>query len=217
LKNIEFDHVISSIPIPYLVNCLVEKSNSLIDLISNLKYRSFITVLIVSKGPVKSDAQWIYIQDDNFRTGRIQIYNNWSSELVVDSASNVSFGVEYFCNEGDDVWSMKDTELSSLAMSELLKLKLISENAPLIQTKVIRVKKAYPVYDLDYKNQASEIKKHFQVKENLHLIGRNGMHRYNNQDHSIMTAKIVIDKILYDNKSRDQWKVNEDAEYLEDG
>ena len=159
---------------------------------------------------------WIYIHDSKVKVGRIQNFRSWSPEMVPDQ-SIVCVGLEYFCFEGDGLWSMADDELVNLATRELALLGLVSAEQVIGGT-VVRQEKAYPVYDADYAAHVEAMRTELEsAHPTLHLIGRNGMHRYNNQDHAMMTAMLTAQNILAGSRVYDVWCVNEDAEYHEAG
>jgi protoporphyrinogen oxidase len=156
---------------------------------------------------------WIYIQEPDVQLCRLQIFNNWSPFMVADSA-NVWLGLEYFCNESDEIWNLSDERIVVLAQRELTKIGLV-DSADVIDSTVIRVEKAYPAYFGTYERFA-EIREHVDRYRNLFLIGRNGMHRYNNQDHSMLTAMIAVDNIIACKTDKTGlWDVNTELDYLE--
>lgn len=178
---------------------------------NNLKYRDFITVaLIVEREHVFPD-QWIYVHDPEVKLGRIQNFKNWSPAMVSDSKITC-LGLEYFCNVGDELWSLSDEQLLSLAKSELARIGLAQEDE-IRDGRVVRVEKAYPVYDSEYRANVSTIRKELGKFSNLQVAGRNGMHKYNNQDHSMMTGFLSARNVQ--GEKYDLWRVNTDAEYLE--
>ena len=209
-------------PIKDLVRAMNPKPpEPLTAIAEGLLYRDFITVgLLLAKLKIGSvgDAgtvrdNWMYIHEPGVKAGRIQIFNNWSPWMVRDSAT-VWIGVEFFCEEGDRLWSLSDPEMSDLTMDELRKMGLIGEGAPL-DSVVIRVAKAYPAYRGTY-GRFEELRKHLDSIQNLYLIGRNGMHRYNNQDHSMLAAMTAIDQIVEGRVDRSElWEVNNEEEYHE--
>jgi protoporphyrinogen oxidase len=188
-----------------------------------LQYREFITVGVVLKKlnlrePGSSSDQlirdnWIYIHDKDVLAGRLQIFNNWSPFMVADS-SQVGIGVEYFCTEGDPVWQKTDAELEELAIDELAKIEVIRK-ADVLQCAVARQLKAYPAYFGAYE-RFGEVREFLDGVENLFLIGRNGMHKYNNMDHSILTAMTAVDNIVGGIRTKSNiWTVNTEEEYHE--
>ena len=157
---------------------------------------------------------WIYIQEREVKLGRLQIFNNWSPNMVKDP-EKVWIGLEYFCNEGDELWEMTDSDFINFAIDELCKIEIISKKEVLDST-IIRVPKTYPAYFGTY-NQFHEIRKFTDRFGNLFLIGRNGMHKYNNQDHSMLTAITAVNNIISGIKSKDNiWSVNTETEYHEE-
>jgi protoporphyrinogen oxidase len=156
---------------------------------------------------------WIYVQERDVRLGRMQIFNNWSPYMVKNK-DNVWIGLEYFCNEGDNLWSQSDPELILFAISELIKMDIIEEK-DVLDSIVIRVPKTYPAYFGTY-DQFHVIRAFIDKFENLFLIGRNGMHRYNNQDHSMLAAMTAVDNIVNNRKSKDNiWDINTESKYHE--
>ncbi|MBV8902439.1 MAG: FAD-dependent oxidoreductase, partial [Acidobacteriia bacterium] len=156
---------------------------------------------------------WIYVHDASVKVGRIQNYNNWSPEMVPDPETTC-LGLEYFCSEGDLVWNMKDADLVDLARRELAALGLVDPKAVLDGT-VVRVRKAYPVYDDSYRRGLAVVQDFLASVPNLQLVGRNGMHRYNNQDHSMLTAVLAARNIM--GSRYNLWNVNVDGDYHESG
>jgi protoporphyrinogen oxidase len=180
----------------------------------HLSYRDFISVaLMIDRADVFPD-NWIYIHDPSVRVGRIQNFKNWSPDMVPDQ-SKTCLGLEYFCFEGDGLWTSDDAVLVKLAGEELAQLGICSPDQ-VFDGVVVRQQKAYPVYDDAYQSRVDVIREYLQSQlPNLHLVGRNGMHKYNNQDHSMMTALLVARNIATDS-TFDPWKVNADAVYHED-
>jgi protoporphyrinogen oxidase len=225
LVQLDPDYVISSMAVKDLVASLDPRPPpDVARVAASLPYRNFITVGLIlkrMKPRAGADGQgkatippdnWIYIQEPDVRLGRLQIFNNWSPALVPDP-TKISLGAEYFCNE-DGLWSLSDAELKALAIRELEQLDLI-EAKDVIAANVNRVPKAYPAYFGAYAEFAT-IRSHVDAIENLFLVGRNGMHRYNNQDHSMLTAKAAVDAIVSDRLDKDAiWGVNVDDEYHE--
>ena len=205
---------VSSLPIRSLVNMVYPALPAEARIAaSNLRYRDFLTVaLVIDQADLFPD-NWVYIHDPGVKVGRLQNFKNWSPDMVPD-ASKTCIGLEYFCFEGDGLWSSSDDELVRLATDELVQLGLIRPEH-VLDGAVVRVPKAYPVYDDDYASHVETIRHHLEaLLPNLHLVGRNGMHKYNNQDHSMMTALIAARNVLGIDE-RDPWRVNGDAEYHE--
>jgi protoporphyrinogen oxidase len=185
-------------------------------LAEHLRYRDFLVVSLILKDRRIFDDNWIYIHDPGVRVGRIQNFKSWSPEMVPDPRLNC-YGMEYFCFEGDGLWTASDTELVALASAELIKLGL-AKAEDIMDGTVIRQPKAYPVYDHGYQDRVAAIRDILERQyKNLHLVGRNGMHKYNNQDHAMMTSMLTVKNILAGKMLYDAWRVNEDAEYHEEG
>jgi len=182
----------------------------------SLKYRDFLTVMLILKDRQMFDDNWIYIHDPSVKVGRVQNFRSWSPEMVPDP-DKVCYGLEYFCFEHDGLWDSSDGDLIELAKRELIQIGL-AKAGDLVDGCVVRQKKAYPVYDDDYARHVATIRQELENRyPNLHLVGRNGMHKYNNQDHAMMTAMLCVENILADTKLYDLWQVNGDAEYHEAG
>ncbi len=208
-------HVISSAPIRELGDAIRPKPISLFSARS-LKYRDFITVALITTAKDLFADNWIYIHDPAVKVGRVQNFRSWSPEMVPDP-DLACLGLEYFCFEGDDMWTMSDADLTALAKREIAQIGLVKEDE-VVDACVVRQPKAYPVYDDDYKHHVTMIR--LDLERNyptLHLVGRNGMHKYNNQDHAMMTAMLTVENILAGERVWDTWNVNEDAEYHEAG
>jgi len=208
-------HFISSMPMRELVAKLDPPAPETVRTAAeSLGYRDFISIaLMIDRANVFPD-NWIYIHDPGVRVGRIQNFKNWSPDMVPDQ-SKTCLGLEYFCFEGDGLWTMKDSELIALATEELGRLGICSA-AEVFDGVVVRQRKAYPVYDDGYEERVAVVRDYLAAAlPNLYLAGRNGMHKYNNQDHSMMTALLVARQIA-NGSPLDPWKVNADAVYHED-
>lgn len=208
------DHVVSSMPLRELLHALSPAPDCLAAA-DRLRYRDFLTVALILKDRGVFNDNWIYIHDPSVRVGRVQNFKSWSPELVPDPSLNC-YGLEYFCFEGDPLWNAPDEDLVSLASRELAALGLATEQ-DVREGCVVRQKKAYPVYDAHYAAAVQEIRAALTACPGLHLVGRNGMHRYNNQDHAMMTAMLTAENILAGRELYDIWQVNQDAEYHESG
>ncbi|MXO59879.1 NAD(P)-binding protein [Altererythrobacter salegens] len=181
-----------------------------------LKYRDFLTIALMVEGEDLFPDNWIYIHDSKVQVGRVQNFRSWSPEMVPDAAL-ACVGLEYFCFEGDGLWAMADDDLVALATREMEILGLLNP-AKVKGGAVVRQEKAYPVYDEDYAANVAAMRTELEARfPSLHLVGRNGMHRYNNQDHAMMTAMLTVENILAGERVYDTWCVNEDAEYHEAG
>ncbi len=215
VHSFEAEHVISSAPIREVMHALRPAPGAL-EAADRLRYRDFLTVaLIVEKADLFPD-NWIYIHDPQVKVGRIQNFRSWSPEMVPDERL-ACLGLEYFCFEGDGLWTSTDEELFELAKKELAHVGLAQPHE-VIDGHVVRQKKAYPVYDDSYKRNVEMIRHEIEsCWPGLHLVGRNGMHKYNNQDHAMMTAMLTVKNIMAGETLYDVWNVNEDAEYHEGG
>jgi protoporphyrinogen oxidase len=214
---LQAEHVISSAPMRELVNGIrPEVSDKAKEAADSLKYRDFLTVMLILKNRNKFEDNWIYIHDPSVKVGRIQNFRSWSPEMVPDPGK-ACYGLEYFCFEHDGLWDSSDADLLGLARRELIQIGL-AESDDVLDGCVVRQKKAYPIYDDGYAANVTTIREELETRyPNLHLVGRNGMHKYNNQDHAMMTAMLCVENILADIRLYDLWRVNQDAEYHEDG
>ncbi|PYL77349.1 MAG: FAD-dependent oxidoreductase [Verrucomicrobia bacterium] len=217
LQKVEAEHLISSAPMRELVcglsPAVSERTKRAAE---SLKYRDFLTVMLILKDRRMFDDNWIYIHDPSVKVGRVQNFRSWSPEMVPDT-DKVCYGLEYFCFEHDGLWDSSDNDLIELAKRELIQIGLAKEG-DFVDGCVVRQKKAYPVYDDDYARHVATIRQELDTRyANLHLVGRNGMHKYNNQDHAMMTAILCVENILADARLYDLWQVNSDAEYHEQG
>ena len=207
-------HFLSTLPIRNLIRAMSPAAPKEVrDAADALRYRDFLSVVLIVDAPQTFPDTWIYIHEPDVRLGRVQNFKNWSPDLVPD-ASKSSLGLEYFCFEGDDLWSMSDADLIALGRKEIDAIGLVKADK-VIDGCVVRMPKAYPVYDEAYLGHLAVIRKWLANLGNLELAGRNGMHKYNNQDHSMMTAVLAARNILGLGKF-DTWKVNTDAEYHEE-
>ena len=226
-ETMECDYLISTMPIKDLIAAMpvehVPKPAA--DIAAGLVYRDFITVgLLLKKLQVSNDTKtqtvnniipdnWIYIQESDVKIGRLQIFNNWSPYLVAEK-DTVWMGLEYFCSEGDELWEMSDPDFISFAIEELQKIDIIAKEDVLDAT-ILRVPKTYPAYLGTYE-RFDELRTFTDSIENLFLIGRNGMHRYNNADHSMLTAMAAVENISEGIKTKKNiWEVNTEQEYHE--
>ncbi|MDF2602696.1 NAD(P)/FAD-dependent oxidoreductase [Sphingomonas sp.] len=208
-------HVISSAPMRELASRLHPLPAALPEA-ANLKYRDFLTVALMIRSPDLFPDNWIYIHDSKVKVGRVQNFRSWSPEMVPDP-DLACVGLEYFCFEGDGLWSASDDELVALATKEMAQLGLCAAEQVVGGT-VVRQEKAYPVYDEDYAANVEVLRQEIEARyPTLHCVGRNGMHRYNNQDHAMMTAMLTVRNIQAGARVYDIWAVNEDAEYHESG
>ncbi len=222
------DIVISSMPIKDLVEGMKDVPKQYLDIASGLPYRDYMTVgVLVPHLNLKNETKiktlgnivpdnWVYVHDRNVKMGRFQIYNNWSPYLVKDVENTVWIGLEYFCSEGDSMWSMTDDEFAKTAIDEMVKMGLITNSDEVIDFHVERVKKAYPAYFDTYDNM-DELREYLNSIPNLYCVGRNGQHRYNNIDHSMCTSFEAVKNILCGETNKDNiWNVNTEKEYHEE-
>jgi len=212
-------HLLSTMPISELVNASASAwSEQVRDIAANLSYRDFITVgLLYPKTAISRqlDDNWIYIQEPGVNVGRVQVFNNWSPYMVAD-ASTVWLGLEFFCKEDDPLWAMDDTEFKLMAHKEMVHIGLVNADAA-NDAIVLRVPKAYPGYFGQAYTQFDILQTALDAIPNLFLIGRNGMHRYNNQDHSMLTAKEAARQIAENKVDKAKiWSINVDDEYHEE-
>lgn len=207
------EHYLSSMPLRELIQKLSPPAPAAVRRAADgLNYRDFLTVaLIVNRQDVFPD-NWIYIHDPDVKMGRIQNFKNWSPDMVPDQ-NKTCLGLEYFCFEGDGLWTMADAELIELAKRELEQVGLVRA-AEVEDGTVVRMPKAYPVYDAAYVEHLAVVREFLGTLENLQVIGRNGMHKYNNQDHSMFTAMLAVKNIR--GGRYNLWQVNADAEYHEE-
>lgn len=225
--EIEGDIFISSMPIKDLINGMKRVPSNVSRIANGLPYRDFVTVgLLVNKLNLKNETDkktlnnivpdcWIYVQENDVKMGRIQIFNNWSPYMVKKPMDTVWIGLEYFCNENDEFWNMSEKETVKLATKELISMGIIDKD-DILDSHREQVKKAYPAY-FDTYDEIDTVIKYLNKFDNLYCIGRNGQHRYNNMDHSMMTAFETVDVIL--GKKDDKkaiWNVNVEKEYHEE-
>jgi protoporphyrinogen oxidase len=207
------DHVISTMPVRHLIQRLDPPApQEVVDAASRLKYRDFLTVALIIDQPAVFPDNWIYVHDDRVRVGRIQNYKNWSPDMVPDPRFTC-LGLEYFCFAGDGLWSMTDAELVELATRELDVIGLAAPGFVRDGT-VVRAPKAYPVYDEGFETALQASRQFLERFSNLQLVGRNGMHKYNNQDHSMLTAMLAVRNLFGERHCL--WDVNADDEYHEE-
>ncbi|MGO9096484.1 MAG: NAD(P)/FAD-dependent oxidoreductase [Bryobacteraceae bacterium] len=218
------DYFFSTAPIRELLRSFEPAPpGNVLEVSDGLVYRDFVTVgLLADSLKIHDDTpqgkkpigdNWIYVQEPDVRLGRIQIFNNWSPFMVADP-SQVWLGLEYFCNQGDEIWNLPDEAMVELAKEELVKIRLL-DAAAVRDATVLRMEKTYPAYFGTY-NRFGEIREYIDRYENLFLVGRNGMHRYNNQDHSMLTAMLGVDGIVAGNTDKSGlWDVNMETDYHE--
>ncbi len=222
------DYLISSMPMKELVAGMNDVPKKYADIAAGLPYRDYITVGVLIRhlnlknetniktlGDIIPD-DWVYVHDRNVKMGRFQVYNNWSPYLVKDPEHTVWMGLEYFCNEGDQMWSMSDEDFAHMGISEMVTMGLIDSNGEVLDYHVERVKKAYPAY-FDTYDQIDELRGYLDTVPNLFCVGRNGQHRYNNLDHSMCTAFEAVKNILAGVTNKENiWNINTEKEYHEE-
>lgn len=208
------DHFISSMPVTALLNLLdPPPPENVLTAARKLKYRDFLIVsLIIDQEDLFPD-NWLYIHSPEFKVGRIQNFKNWSPAMVPDQ-SKTCLGMEYFCSEGEPIWQMSDVELIDLASREVVALGLVDRLTKVEDGAIVRQPKAYPVYDNEYSQHLKVIQDYIKTFDNLQTVGRNGMHRYNNQDHSMLTAMLAVKNIL--GEKHNLWEVNTERSYHEE-
>ncbi len=227
-ENQPCDYFLSSMPIKDLVAALrgIEVPQDVAKIAAELPYRDFITVgLLVKKLKIKNQTKiatynkrvpdtWVYIQERDVKVGRLQVFNNWSPYMVSDFKNTMFIGLEYFCSEGDELWSMNKEDFIKMAIDEMVKIDIV-DREDVIDATQVKIKKAYPSYFGTY-YQLDQVKEFLNGIENLYCIGRNGQHRYNNMDHSMLTAMEAVNNIVKGIPSKDNiWAVNTEEEYHE--
>jgi protoporphyrinogen oxidase len=226
-KTMDGDVFISSMPVKDLVAGMSNVPQKEAQIADGLPYRDYVTVgLLIDKLNLKNETDiktlgniipdcWIYVQDTGVKLGRIQFYNNWSPYMVKNPDNTVWIGLEYFCAEGDDFWNLSDEQCISLGINELIKMGIINDKNQVKDSHREKVKKAYPAY-FDTYDQIDELIEYLNTYENLYCVGRNGQHRYNNMDHSMVTSFEAVKNILSNSKNKDNvWNVNTEKEYHE--
>ena len=213
LSELTGEHFVNSMPIAALVHRLDPlPPDEVLAAARGLKYRDFLIVSLIIDRPKLFPDNWLYIHSPEFRVGRIQNFKNWSAEMVPDS-SKTCLGMEYFCSEGDDLWEMSNDKLIEMASEEIVRLNLGVQPGDVEDGCIIRQYKAYPVYDGEYRQHLKVLEDYIKTFENLQTVGRNGMHRYNNQDHSMLTALLAAKNIV--GEQHDIWNVNVERSYHE--
>ncbi len=213
LQRVPASAVLSTMPLRTLVRALSPAAPADVRAAADrLKYRDFLTVALIIDAPETFPDNWIYVHDETVKLGRIQNFKNWSPEMVPDP-TKTCLGLEYFCFEGDGLWTMADTDLVALGTKEMASIGLV-DPAKVVDGTVVRMPKAYPVYDEGYEDALDVVRRYLDGFTNLQVVGRNGMHRYNNQDHSMVTAMLAVRNLL--GGHHDVWAVNADDEYHEE-
>ena len=205
---------ISSMPVTEFVKALDSPAPpAVLSAAARLTYRDFLTVVLIVDKPHIFDDNWVYIHDPSVHVGRIQNFKNWSPDMVPDPAKT-SLGLEYFCTKGDAVWTMADADLIEMGRREIDRIGL-TRSEDVVDGCVVRVEKAYPVYDSDYREYLNVVRQFIDGLENCQTIGRNGLHRYNNQDHAMLTGMLAVRNLAL-GQQNDLWSVNTDQRYHED-
>ena len=226
-RVMDCDRVISTMPVKDLIAGINGVPEDVSRIAAGLPYRDFVTVgLLLDKLALKNKTKiktlnnivpdnWIYVQDVGVKLGRIQIFNNWSPYMVEDAQNKVWIGLEYFCSEGDEFWNMDEKKCVDFAIEELRKMGVIKKDTVVFDSHREKVKKAYPAY-FDTYDEIDRVIEYLNGIENLYCIGRNGQHRYNNMDHSMVTAFEAVKNITTDVKDKTNiWNVNTEKEYHE--
>ncbi len=213
-------------PIKDLINRMNDVPTRINNIASNLPYRDFITFGVLTKKLKETNKSkiktinniipdtWIYIQDRSVKMGRIQVFNNWSPYMVDDYKKHIWIGLEYFCNENDDFWNMSEKKSKEFAVNELVSIGMVDKK-DVIDTVRIKIKKAYPAYFDSYKD-IKKLINYISKIDNIYCIGRNGQHRYNNMDHSMLTAIEAVNSLLDGTDKKNIWNVNTESEYHEE-
>ena len=212
-EYVEGTHFVASMPVTEVIARMdPQPPPEVIEAAGQLKYRDFLTVCVIVDHPDLFPDNWIYVHSPNVRMGRLQNFKNWSAHMVPDPTKS-SLGAEYFVSENDALWNMADEDLVDLATRELESIGL-TKGARIEGGAVYRQKKAYPVYDETYSVHLEIIERFLKTLQNLHMVGRNGLHKYNNQDHSMLTSILAVENIY--GASHDVWQVNSDQAYHEE-
>ena len=226
--TVDGDYIISSMPVKDLVLGMNDVPEEYREIAKGLPYRDYMTVgVLIPKLNLKNETKiktignivpdnWVYVHDKNVKMGRFQIYNNWSPYMVKDLQNTIWMGLEYFCNEGDEMWSQTDEEFAKSAVKEMVTMGLIDSESDVLDNHVERVKKAYPAY-FDTYEKMNDLREYLNTIPNLFCVGRNGQHRYNNIDHSMCTSFEAVKNILSGETKKDNiWNVNTEKEYHEE-
>lgn len=227
-RELEADYYFSSMPVKDLVGGMNDVPADVAKAAAGLPYRDYVTVgLLVNRLNLKNETQhktlgnivpdcWIYVHDKSVTMGRMQIFNNWSPYMVQDPENTVWIGLEYFCNEGDDFWNLSDDEAIKMGAEELCRMGVINDPSEVIMSHREKVKKAYPAYFDTYEDM-DKIVAYLDSFDNLYCVGRNGQHRYNNMDHSMVTAFEAVKNVVSGQKDKSNvWNVNTEQEYHEE-
>jgi protoporphyrinogen oxidase len=212
-RTLPAEAVITSMPISELIHKLdPAPPQSVLAAARGLSYRDFLSVVLIVRQPDLFPDNWIYIHSPEVRVGRVQNFKNWSPDMVPDPAMT-ALGLEYFCNEGDDLWQMDDASLVALGRREMDQIGLVRAE-DVVDGTVVRQLKAYPVYNGTYAGYLQTLKDYLSGLANLQTVGRNGLHKYNNQDHSMLTAMLAVRNLC--GEAHDLWSVNTERSYHEE-
>jgi protoporphyrinogen oxidase len=207
-------HFISSMPVTEFIRKIEPPPPpKVLQAVEKLKYRDFLTVCLIVNKPAVFPDNWIYVHDPGVKVGRIQNFKNWSPEMVPDQAKT-SLGLEYFCTEGDELWQMADEDLIQLGKLELGRIGVV-QPSEIEDGCVFRVPKAYPIYDSEYREYLTVVREYLATLKNVQTIGRNGLHRYNNQDHSMLTGMLAVRNLMF-GEHNDLWSVNGEQDFHEE-
>ena len=226
-NTVKGDYIISSMSLKDLVLAMNDVPKKITKIAEGLPYRDYMTVgVLTPKLALKNETDiktlgnivpddWVYVHDKSVKMGRFQLFNNWSPYLVKDVEHTAWVGLEYFCNEGDELWNMKDDDFAKMAIEEMAKINIIEDKDKVLDYHVERVKKAYPAY-FDTYEYIDDLRNYLDKIPNLFCVGRNGQHRYNNLDHSMCTSFETVKNILAGKTNKDNvWNVNTEKEYHE--
>jgi protoporphyrinogen oxidase len=225
-EQVACDFFFSTMPVKHLVGMMTPRApDRVVEVAEGLQYRDFLTVGLLlkklhvqergSKPAAAVPDNWIYIQEGGVRVGRVQVFNNWSPYMVADAKNTTWIGLEYFVNEGGDLWVQPDKDLIELGIREMEQIGMIQRD-DVVDGCVLRMPKAYPAYFGSY-TQLPVVREYVDSVQNMFLLGRNGMHRYNNQDHSMLTAMLAVDNIIAGRTDKaNLWDVNLEMEYHEE-
>ncbi|MDP6586465.1 MAG: hypothetical protein QF535_17560, partial [Anaerolineales bacterium] len=213
-RHIKGTDFFSTMPLNELISRIdPAPPEEVVEAANGLRYRDFLTVVLILDIADVFDDNWVYIHSPDVKVGRIQNFKNWSGDMVPDD-STTSLGLEYFCSEGDGLWNSSDTELLELGTIEIERIGL-AKKANVLDGVVVRQQKAYPVYDAVYEPLLATVQEWVSGLSNFHTIGRNGLHKYNNQDHSMLTAIMAVKNVVA-GQTNDVWSVNTDRSYHEE-
>ena len=226
--TVEGDYIISSMPVKDLVAGMNDVPAEPARIAAGLPYRDYMTLGVLvpkinleNKTKLKTVSNivpdcWVYVQDRRVKMGRFQIYNNWSPYMIKDLENTIWIGLEYFVNEGDEFWNMTEEQFSAFGVQEMVNLGLIDSPDVVLDTHMEKVKKAYPAY-FDTYDEMDKLVEYLKSIDNLYCVGRNGQHRYNNIDHSMVTSFETVKNILSGEKDKSNiWSVNTEQEYHEE-